>query len=46
MYRYLKLHFIITIFAMQVYSAKEIIKLLSNTSCFASKLNQELNRFI
>ena len=31
---------------MQVYSAKEIIKLLLNTSCFASKLNQELNRFI
>ena len=29
---------------MQVYSAKEIIKLLSNTSCFASKLNQELNQ--
>ena len=29
---------------MQVYSAKEIIKLLSNTSCFSSKLNQELNQ--
>ena len=31
----MKLHFIIAIFAMQVYSAKEIIK-LSETSTFAN----------